>query len=118
MPSSISSGRTCFLRLIGEREVLDSLLASERGQIVVEILAERPIGEPEKFKVKAFQPLAEHLQLAEKAQLLKLDIAQQPVGFAEMQDIEEQGPVDGDLSAVCACCIDSLPHKGAHYRQR
>ena len=47
--------------------------------------------------MKAFEALAEHLQLAQKAQLLKLDVAEQSVGLGEMQDIEQQCPVDRDL---------------------
>jgi hypothetical protein len=47
--------------------------------------------------VKAFKALAEHLQLAQKTQLLELHIAEQPVRFRQMQNIEQQSPVDRNL---------------------
>ena len=88
---------TVFLCLIRQREVLHPFLPAERRQIIIEILAERPVGEPEEFEMKPFEALAEHLQLAKKTELLKLDVAEQAVRFGQMQNIEQERPVDRNL---------------------
>jgi hypothetical protein len=55
--------------------------------------------------VKAFKALAEHLQLAQKTQLLQLHIAEQSVRFRQMQDIEQESTVDRNLIG--------FPHAGS-----
>ena len=47
--------------------------------------------------MKPFEAFAEHLELAEKTELLKLDVAQQPMRFGQMQCIQQEGAVDGNL---------------------
>mgnify|MGYP003290982664 CR=1 FL=1 len=94
--------KDCLLRLIGERKVLHALLPTERRQIVVQILAEGAVGEPEKFKVKPFEALSEHLQLAKKTELLKFDVAQQPMRFGQMQRIQQKRAVDDETTPAAA----------------
>jgi hypothetical protein len=67
--------------LIGRTKVLDSLLAPEGRQVVVEISTECSIGKPNKLEMEPLYTLAEHLKLTEKTQLLKFDIAQQSIGL-------------------------------------
>jgi hypothetical protein len=38
--------------------------------------------------MKAFEALAEHLELAQKTELLQFDIAEKPMGFRIMQNIQ------------------------------
>ena len=77
-----------LLRRLGHGEVFDALFTPQRHQIVIEVFAERPIGVPEEFEVQPLQRCAEHLQLAQKSQLLEFDIAQEAMGLHELQEVQ------------------------------
>ena len=58
-----------LLGVIGQCKVLDAFFPPKRRQIIVQILAECAVGEPEEFEMKPFDAFPEHLQFAQKAEL-------------------------------------------------
>ena len=67
--------------LVRGAEILDPFFAPERHQIIVEISTECPIGKPNELKMKPLHAFSEHLEFAEKTELLQLHVAQQSVGL-------------------------------------
>jgi len=47
--------------------------------------------------MKAFEALAEHLEFAQKTELLQLHIAKESMGCSMMQNIEQESPIDRNL---------------------
>jgi hypothetical protein len=47
--------------------------------------------------MEALEALSKHLQFTEKTELLQLDVAQQPMRLSQMQGIEQQRAIDGNL---------------------
>jgi hypothetical protein len=84
--------------LIRNREVFDPPFSAKRCQVVVEIFAEGPIGEPEKFKMKCLESFSKGLELAQKGELLQLHIAQLTIGLRQLQNVQEEGSVNGNLA--------------------
>ncbi len=76
------------------RSVTNPSLPAKRREVVIEVRAERSVGEPEKFEVKSPESFAERLELAEKAQLLYLDVAQLPVRLCLMQHVQQERSID------------------------
>ena len=74
-------GSDLLLHLIRYCEVFDPPFPTERGQIVIEVLAERPIREAKEFEMERFQAFGKGLKLTQKTQLLQLHIGQQAIGF-------------------------------------
>jgi hypothetical protein len=97
--------------LIRQGKVFDPFFSAQRHQIIIEILTEGAVGEPEKLEMKPLEAFTEGLQLTEKPQLLQLDVTQQSVRFRKMQHIEQERAIDCNLVGLSHRFLSDTPGK-------